>query len=113
MRLRISLLVLALSLVIGSEPGQAQSPGQPDLHAIDQSWTMELSTPPPAGTILFSPPAETSVADDAFGLMVKRGIAIFTGTPAQAKPYVNNGLTCANCHLDRGRRAGATPMWAA
>jgi len=113
MRLRISLLVLALSLVIGSEPGQAQSPGQPDLHAIDQSWTMELSTPPPAGTILFSPPAETSIADDAFGLMVKRGIAIFTDTPAQAKPYVNNGLTCANCHLDRGRRAGATPMWAA
>src|SRR6516225_8833206 len=113
MRLRVSILVLGLSLVIGSEPGRAQTPGQPDLHAIDQSWAMELSAPPPPGTILFTPPPETSIADDAFGLMVKRGIAIFTDSPAQAKPYVANGLTCANCHLDRGRRAGSTPMWAA
>jgi thiosulfate dehydrogenase len=113
MRLRISILFLALSLAIGSGAGRAQSPDQPDLRAIDQSWAMELSAPPPPGTILFTPPLETSIANDAFGLMVKRGLAIFTDTPAQAKPYANNGLSCSNCHLDRGRRAGSTPMWAA
>jgi thiosulfate dehydrogenase len=113
MRLGISLPVLALSLAIASAAGHAQSPGQPDLRAIDQSWTAELNAPPPPGTIAFTPPPETSIPDDAFGLMVKRGIAIFTDSPAQAKPYVANGLTCANCHLDRGRRAGSTPMWAA
>jgi thiosulfate dehydrogenase len=93
---------------------RAQSPGQPDLHAIDQSWTEAIDAPPPFGTeILFTPPPEANISDDAFGQMVQKGIAIFTDTRAQAKLYVHNGLTCANCHLDRGRRAGSTPMWAA
>jgi thiosulfate dehydrogenase len=114
MRPRLSILVLALSLAIGGGTGRAQSSGQPDLSAIDQSWTTELTAPHPAGTGLpFAPPPEARIPDDAFGLMVRRGMDIFTNTPAEAKAYVHDGLTCANCHLDRGRRAGATPMWAA
>ncbi len=48
-----------------------------------------------------------------FGQTVRRGMAIFSDTGNEAKPYAGNGLTCASCHLDRGRRPGAAPMWAA
>lgn len=61
----------------------------------------------------FAPPPDSAIPDDAFGAMVRKGEAIFTHTQANAAEYVGNGLNCANCHLDAGRRAGAAPLWAA
>jgi thiosulfate dehydrogenase len=68
---------------------------------------------PPGATIPFAPPSEAEIPNDVFGQTVRRGIAIFTDTRNEATPYAGDGLTCASCHLDRGRRPGAAPMWAA
>lgn len=59
----------------------------------------------------FRPPA--APPDDQFGDMVRLGEKIFTDTQDDATAYVGNGLTCGNCHLDRGRLANSVPMWGA
>jgi thiosulfate dehydrogenase len=61
----------------------------------------------------FTPPPADSIPDDAFGKMVRKGQDIFLLTPKYAGKYVGNSLNCVSCHMDAGRRAGASPMWAA
>lgn len=61
----------------------------------------------------FSPPAENTIPAGPDGEAIRRGRLIFTATAAQAGLFVGNGLTCSNCHLDAGRKANASPMWAA
>ena len=61
----------------------------------------------------FTPPPEDAIPKGPLGDSVKRGEAIFTATHKYAGPFVGNNLTCSNCHLDKGRRAGAIPMWGA
>jgi thiosulfate dehydrogenase len=92
----------------------AQAARQPDLAAIDRSWSDPgLDPDSPGAPIMFVPPAEADIPNDVFGETVRRGIAIFTDTRNEAKPYAGDGLACSSCHLDRGRRPGAAPMWAA
>ena len=70
----------------------------------------------PAGTeapLEFQPPAESSLADDEFGKVVRQGKEIFTHTDTALPQYVGNNLKCSNCHLDAGTKANAAPMWAA
>jgi thiosulfate dehydrogenase len=62
---------------------------------------------------LFQPPARGAYPEGELGEAVKRGEAIFHDTKANAGRFVGNDLSCANCHLDDGRRADSTPMWAA
>ena len=59
----------------------------------------------------FSPPAE--MPSGKFGEAVAYGEAVFDHTQTVAEAFVGNGLTCENCHLDRGRLANSAPMWAA
>jgi thiosulfate dehydrogenase len=66
-------------------------------------------TAPAAG---FRPPPESDLPDDAFGDLVRRGRAIFVDTRNEAAEYVGNGMACANCHLEQGRRADSAPLWA-
>jgi len=61
----------------------------------------------------FSPPDETTIPNDKYGADVRLGLNIFTKTKEYANRYVGNGLVCSNCHLDRGRKPHAAPMWAA
>jgi thiosulfate dehydrogenase len=61
----------------------------------------------------FAPPPDSAIPAGPFGDSVKRGEAIFINTQKNAHDYVGNGLNCSNCHLDKGRQAGAAPMWAA
>ena len=61
----------------------------------------------------FVPPAESSLANDAFGREVRLGRDIFTDTARYAPAYVGNRLNCENCHLDAGRLADAGPLWGA
>ena len=68
---------------------------------------------PAAQPAYFVPPPESAIPDDGFGAMVRRGRAIFVDTPTHAAAYVGNGLSCSNCHLDRGRMPNSAPMWAA
>ncbi len=61
----------------------------------------------------FQPPIEKDLPQGKFGESVHRGYLIFTRTPKYAVEYTGNGLSCSNCHTDRGRQANASPMWAA
>lgn len=61
----------------------------------------------------FTPPDEKAIPNDKFGDMIRLGRNIFTDTHQYAGAYTGNGLNCVNCHLDRGRLANASPLWAA
>lgn len=61
----------------------------------------------------FEPPPEAAMPGGDFGKSVKLGEQIFTHTGQFAGKYVGNSLSCANCHLDAGRKADSSPLWAA
>ena len=61
----------------------------------------------------FQPPLDSAIPNDATGDAIRRGQQIFKNTSTNASQFVGNGLSCANCHLDGGRRENAAPMWAA
>lgn len=67
----------------------------------------------PAGAGTFQPPPESAIPDGPFGGVVRRGAQIFHDPGKYAEAFVGNQLRCSNCHLDDGRLAGASPMWAA
>jgi thiosulfate dehydrogenase len=77
--------------------------------------------PTPAGRNLtkgasyFQPPARTERPEDEFGEMVAMGESIFGNTYSHevSGKYVGNTQVCEGCHLDAGRLAGASPLWAA
>ncbi len=89
---------LASSSTTLPEPdsGQALKPGSKAVQAVH-----------------FTPPEESDIPNGEFGDMVKLGRNIFVNTQTYAKGFVGNGLNCVNCHLDAGRKADATPLWAA
>lgn len=66
-----------------------------------------------AQTSYFKPPSEDSLPADKFGELVREGKDIFVHTEKLRGKYVNNGLKCVNCHMDAGRHANASPLWAA
>lgn len=61
----------------------------------------------------FSPPDPGQIPQGPQGDAIRRGQAIFENTGLHAGDYVGNSMACKNCHLDSGRRAGSSPMWAA
>lgn len=62
----------------------------------------------------FTPPAEEAVPPNKkLAALIRDGEHIFIDTPHHAPKFAGNALSCANCHLDRGRDATAAPMWAA
>jgi thiosulfate dehydrogenase len=66
-----------------------------------------------APEVVFAPPALETIPDGPQGDAIRRGRELFLNTAAAAPRYVGSGLTCSNCHLDEGRKADASPMWAA
>ncbi|NOZ10726.1 MAG: c-type cytochrome [Gammaproteobacteria bacterium] len=58
-------------------------------------------------------PKDQDIPKDSYGNEVRLGKKIFTQTYKYARRYVGNGMSCAHCHLDAGRKANAAPMWAA
>lgn len=61
----------------------------------------------------FSPPPLSAIPEGAAGDAIRRGKAIFDDPGLHASAYVGNAMACKNCHLDSGRRADSSPMWAA
>ena len=66
----------------------------------------------------WTPPDITTVADDAFGTLVKYGHALFTDTANEVGPMVSdtarrfagNNLACQNCHLQGGTQPYAMAL---
>ena len=67
----------------------------------------------PAAANVFSPFGQTKMPDGEYGKVVKLGQLVFTNTRQYAGKYVGNSLSCANCHLDAGRKPDSAPLWAA
>lgn len=65
------------------------------------------------GLVEFELPAELDIPDGPQGDAIRHGLEIFTKTGLNAAQYVGSDLSCSNCHLDAGRRAHSSPMWAA
>lgn len=61
----------------------------------------------------FAPPSEDNIPADKFGDLVRAGKDLFEHTDKLRGRYVGNGLKCVNCHLNAGRRADSSPLWAA
>ncbi|TAD78938.1 MAG: cytochrome C [Sphingomonadales bacterium] len=61
----------------------------------------------------FAPPALDTIPQGPQGDAIRRGRELFLNTGTAAPRYVGSGLNCRNCHLDEGRKADASPMWAA
>ena len=64
---------------------------------------------------LFQPPSAQDIPKNEFGQTVKMGRDIFVNTKRYASQYVgkDSNLNCSSCHLDAGRLAHSSPMWAA
>ena len=62
----------------------------------------------------FQPPARGAYPDGKMGDMVRLGEAMFnaTNTHPVSAPHVGNRQVCSGCHLDAGRLANSSPMWA-
>jgi thiosulfate dehydrogenase len=75
----------------------------------------ELASPDgTAGTrMAFQPPPESAMPAGDFGNVIRRGRDIFIDTPRAAPAYAGNSLRCVSCHLDAGRLADSSPIWAA
>ncbi|WP_291089951.1 c-type cytochrome [Hydrogenophaga sp.] len=75
----------------------------------------ELTAAPtqPAKVGLFRPPLESDMPTGEFGDVIRRGREIFVDTPRAMPAYVGNSLRCVSCHLDAGRLADSSPLWAA
>ena len=102
--------LLALVSLAGcaQKPPAASAKASPAVAATThQAAAARPSTP------TFAPPPESSIPAGPLGEVIRQGRAIFTDTPAHAKAYVGNGLSCSNCHLDAGRLANSAPLWGA
>lgn len=99
----------------GAEPGAA-APKRPTSNDLAGDPSVaELTAPAaPAGTrVAFLPPPESDMPEGEFGDVVRLGREIFVDTPRAAPAFVGNSLRCVSCHLDAGRLADSSPLWAA
>ena len=71
------------------------------------------ASPPADDAARFQPPPETELPAGDFGKVVLQGERIFRNTRQHAGKFVGNSLSCANCHLDAGRKADSAPLWGA
>lgn len=97
--------------------------GLPTLQSLEARPSMQppqLSLPHDLTVVPAVRPGEYHVpgrvedlADTHYSGLVDYGRNIFVNTQIHAKRYVGNGLNCANCHLQEGRKPYAAPLWAA
>jgi thiosulfate dehydrogenase len=100
-------VVLTEAISLGPRSARAATPAPPV-----EARVKEEPGPAIVRTV-FTPPNDSAIPDSPFGEQVRLGQAIFNDTKAHAGQFVGNDLRCASCHLDAGRLANASPLWAA
>jgi len=63
--------------------------------------------PAPAKTVAIAP-TDSEIPHDAFGVSVRRGLALLTATRESLPKNDGSALRCVSCHLDQGRRANGS-----
>ncbi|WP_293638472.1 c-type cytochrome, partial [Polaromonas sp.] len=97
---------------------QANAPAPPSTTvaastaAPAQAVSEAASAKPAVINAAFIPPAESTLPDGDYGKVIRLGEQVFMETGKYASRYVGNSLSCANCHLDAGRKADSAPLWA-
>lgn len=123
----IGLVILAAFVVFAAWLGGGSWSDDPDRQSrqeqqAGQSQTSTGSTEKEAGKSgsadnmsYFQPPSRDDLPDGDFGDLVRHGEKVFRNTQEYAGDYVGNDneLSCANCHLDAGRKENSAPLWAA
>ena len=77
------------------------------------AWTTGFIFTQKTAASSFQPPPDSAIPAGKFGDVVRFGEQIFRDPATHAPHFVGNQLRCSNCHLQAGRQAGASPMWAA
>jgi thiosulfate dehydrogenase len=77
------------------------------------AWITDLFVAQKTAASSFQPPSDSAIPAGKFGDVVRFGEKIFRDPATYAPQFVGNQLRCSNCHLQAGRQAGASPMWAA
>ncbi|HXX04038.1 MAG TPA: c-type cytochrome [Xanthobacteraceae bacterium] len=88
------------------------------IPAIFAAAVCNAADPPKVDLMTWTPPEIGTVADDAFGKLVKYGYALVTDTASEigptvadpAKRYSGNNLDCQSCHLLAGTQPYAMPL---
>lgn len=85
--------------------------------AAREAWLKDVQSEPPPVPVsadgFYAPPAESAIPDTPFGESIRRGRDIFVNTGEHAPQFVGNSQSCANCHLDGGRKEHSAPLWGA
>ena len=92
-------------------PARPRAPN--DLAGDPPRAELTAAATPMTARTAFRPPTEDDIPAGEFGDVIRRGRAIFTDTPRAAPAFVGNSLRCSSCHLDAGRMADSSPLWAA
>jgi len=71
------------------------------------------AVPKDDGQQYLQPRSLSSIPTGEFGDKVRLGYRLFVDTQQLRGSYVGNDLNCVNCHLNAGRKANASPLWAA
>jgi thiosulfate dehydrogenase len=99
-----------------AEPKQRRWPPMPHRGTpIDHQGQTPPGRDLTKGVAYFQPPSRTERPEDDFGEMVAMGESIFSNTYSHevSGKYVGNTQVCEGCHLDAGRLADSSPLWAA
>ncbi|MGI2037846.1 c-type cytochrome [Shewanella frigidimarina] len=66
-----------------------------------------------ADAVYLQPAPLTAIPEGDFGDKVRLGYQLFVNTQQLRDKYVGNELNCVNCHMNSGRQANSSPLWAA
>jgi thiosulfate dehydrogenase len=84
----------------------SSSPGASSPESLEPAVTKAANTG-------FKSPNEAEMPTGEYGKIVKLGEQIFNDPKQYASRFVGNDLSCANCHLDAGRKENSAPLWGA
>ncbi|MEO8858688.1 MAG: c-type cytochrome [Burkholderiaceae bacterium] len=93
--------------------GSSAAPSAAASAARTASAAVTAASEAPGAPQAFVPPSETKFPDGEYGKIIRLGEQVFMNTGKYAARYVGNDLSCANCHLDAGRKPDSAPLWAA
>ena len=96
----------AVPAAASASASASASPSVPDV-----AGAVQTSADPRTATG-FVPPPEADMPQGEYGKVIQLGQRVFTNTGKYAAKYVGNNLSCANCHLDAGRKPDSAPLWA-